>query len=549
MHVSLQESLQETVQEPQDILDLDGESVLVPSSPPAPHRKWLARPYVAYLLFALGFAVYLLPFMRFLSRSSVEGTLVYDAARIVHGQVFARDFFEVIGPGTFYWLALFFKIFGVTFVATRICLFVTSLGTLLSMYYLSRRVCERFQALVSTLLIAVYFSAIWPMVSHHTDSTFFALLSVVCVARWQDTRNRFLLVAAGALAAVTTCVLQPKGLLLLLAMLLWLWIERRRGSASLSAIGVLLAGYSGVAGAVLLYFWSRGALHDLISMNVVWPFHHYATVNAVPYASGLLKSWTHWRVSLHPWLLPLALACITSYLFVAALPVLVIALGIPHGKDNLRPEILLLWFCGWALWLSEIHRRDLGHLVVGSPLLMILAIHFLAEYRGKIAELSLQVLAISAGALATANLFLVLSATSVPTRVGPVATFKTDPVLAFLGAHTAPGEEIFAYPYCPMYYFLSGTMNPTRYSLLIYNYNTPSQFQRAIRTLDRRKVRYVVWDTSFASKVTANNFFSASAFRPSAGFPMEVYLQSHYRLVKDVNGVRIMERKVINDAH
>ena len=46
-----------------------------------------------------------------------EGLLVSGAVRIVHGQVFARDFFEVVGPGTFYWLALFFKLFGVTFVA------------------------------------------------------------------------------------------------------------------------------------------------------------------------------------------------------------------------------------------------------------------------------------------------------------------------------------------------------------------------------------------------------------------------------------------------
>lgn len=541
MHVSLQE----TVQESPDVSQLDGESVAVLPPLAATHRKWLARPYVPYLVFALCSAVYLLPFMRFLSSGAVEGTLVYDAVRIVHGQVFARDFFEVIGPGSFYWLALFFKIFGITFVTTRICMFVTSLGTLLSMYYLSRRVCERFRILAPILLIAVYFSAIWPMVSHHTDSTFFGLLSVVYLARWQDTRNRFLLVAAGALAAVTSCVLQPKGMLLLVAMLLWLWIERRRRSASLSEIGVLLTGYCGLAGIVFLYFWSQGSLYDLISMNLVWPVRHYAGVNTVPYASGLLKSWTHWEVSVHRWLLPLAIASITSYLFVAALPALVLAIGIPHGKDNLRPEILLLWFCGWALWLSEIHRKDIGHLVVGSPLLIVLAIHFLAKYRGKIAELSLQVLAISAGAMATANLFFVLSAISVPTRVGPVAMFKPDPVVAFLNAHTAPGEEIFVYPYSPIYYFLSGTTNPTRYSLLIYNYNTPSQFQRAIRRLDREKVRLVVWDASFKSGAGASFFAKAASVGPLL---MEPYIESHYRLIKNLNGVHIMERKGADDA-
>jgi hypothetical protein len=73
--------------------------------------------------------LYLLPFTRLLRQGTDEGQLVYGAVRVAHGQVFARDFFEVVAPGTFYWLALFFKLFAVTFVAARMCLFLTSLGT------------------------------------------------------------------------------------------------------------------------------------------------------------------------------------------------------------------------------------------------------------------------------------------------------------------------------------------------------------------------------------------------------------------------------------
>jgi hypothetical protein len=180
-------------------------------------------------------------------------------------------------------------------------------------------------------------------------------------------------------------------------------------------------------------------------------------------------------------------------------------------------------------------------------LLIILCVHFLAEYRGKTADLVLQLLAISAGALATVNLFIALSAHSVPTRVGSVGMFKPDPVLTFLNNHVAPGTEIFSYPYCPMYYFLSDTTNPTRYSLLIYNYNTPSQFQEVIRVLDQHKVKYVLWDASFQSKA-ATALFSAAMYRPAAGFIMEPYLESHYRVVQDFNGMRIMERKADDHA-
>jgi 4-amino-4-deoxy-L-arabinose transferase-like glycosyltransferase len=189
-----------------------------------------ARQYIPYLIFTLCASLYFLPFMRLLLQAPPEGLLVYGAVRIVHGQVFARDFFEVVGPGTFYWLALFFKLFGVTFVAARICLFVTSLGTGLAMYFLSRRICGQYQILPCILLAGTYFGTLWPTISHHVDSNCFALLSVACMTVWQDRRKGGLLFAAGALAGATTCFLQQKGLLLLLALLVWLWMQRRRRS-------------------------------------------------------------------------------------------------------------------------------------------------------------------------------------------------------------------------------------------------------------------------------------------------------------------------------
>ena len=526
----------------------DRETSVAPASIHAPANTPFARSYIPYFFFALCVAIYLLPFMRLIFIGSDEGTLVEGAVRILHGQVFARDFFEVIGPGTFYLLAGFFKLFGATFLADRTWLFVTSMGTLLSMYFLSRRVCGKYQFLPPVLLISLYFTSLWPMVNHHVDSNFFGLLSVVCMVLWQDTRRNILLITAGAGAAVTTCILQPKGMLLLVAFLAWLWIRHRRRSASLPALGIVLAGYSSVIVVVLLYFWSQGALRDLIYMNFVWPSQHYETVNAVPYARGIFQFWIHWAVPIHGvrWLILLGVVLILPFLFVAALPALVPLLGIPRGKENLRPEILLYWFCGWALWLSEFHRRDIAHLTSGSPLLIILCVYFLGEYRGKITELALQLLTISACALAVVNLFIVLAAYSIPTRVGTVAMFKPNPALPFLDSHVAPGSEIFVYPNDPMYYFLSGTTNPTRYSLLMYNYNTPSQFQEVIRTLDQHKVRYVLWDTNFQKK--ASPYFSAAMYRPVGGFILEPYLESHYRVVQDVDGVRIMERKADDHA-
>src|ERR1700722_15624367 len=199
-----------------------------------------ARHRLAYLIFIVCASLYLLPFLRImLAPQADEGILIAGAVRVAHGQLFARHFFEIMGPGTFYWLAAFFKLFGVTFLATRICLFVTSLGSGVLIYFLSRGLCTRFQLLPCILVVATYFGLLWPTISHHVDSNFFALLSFSCVLIWQKRRNPILLPLAGALAAVTTCILQPKGILLFFATLAWLAIQRWRRQAAVSALGMV----------------------------------------------------------------------------------------------------------------------------------------------------------------------------------------------------------------------------------------------------------------------------------------------------------------------
>ena len=530
-------------------LEVTAEPAVSNPPPHSPLAKAKKREYIPYLIFALCASLYFLPFMRILLGNGDEGLLVYGAVRIAHGQVFARDFFEVVGPGTFYWLALFFKLFGITFVATRICLFVTSLGTALAMYFMSRRICKQYQVLPSILLAGTYFGSSWPAISHHVDSNCFALLAVACMIVWQDKRKGVLLSAAGALAGATTCCFQPKGILLLFALLLWLWMQHRRQSASLSWLWAVAGGYVSVVALMLVYFWSRHALWDLFYVNVLWPSQHYSAVNVVPYAQGIVHYyWDHYVIAKagFRWTIVTASVLIVPFLFVAALPAMLPALAARSIRNNIRPEIVLLWLCGFALWFSEFHRKDICHLVFGSPLLMILCIYYLQQYRAKVADLVLQILAITATCLACFNFFLALSARPVATRVGSVALLKSDPVLTLLQSKAAPGEEIFAYPYCAMYYFLSATVNPTRYAAIMYDFNTPSQFKEVVTVLDQRRVRYVVWNNGFLDKYAKTLFPGMRKLRDDE-LIIEPYLESHYKVVWADTETQLMERK--DEAH
>jgi 4-amino-4-deoxy-L-arabinose transferase-like glycosyltransferase len=509
----------------------------------------------SYIVFAICGLLYLLPFMRLIALASDEGTVLYDAVRIVHGQVFARDFFEIMGPGSFYWLATFYKLFGVTFVAARMCLFISSFGSALLLYFLSRRICGRYQSLSCIVLVSTCFGGMWPGNNYHVDGTFFALLSVACLVLWLDMRRRVLLISAGVLAGLSTCCLQTKGTLLLLAMLLWLWVQRRKGAASISAFGLLTVGYLGVAGAVLAYFWSQGALRSVFYANVIWPFQHYSNVNAVCYGQGiviwnwdryiLMKDAFSWPFNLVAY--GVAALLVAPLFFVAALPALVplsALLAIRAGRvkwRTLTPEIVLYLLCGFALWISEIHRMDIGHLAFGAPLLIILCIYLLDEIQSKYSDNVLKLIAISTVWLAGFNFIGVLTAHSVTTRVGSVAVFRDSPALSFLNTHVAANDEIYVYPYAPSYYFLSATTNPTPYSLLLYNYNTSSEFQEVIGILDRRRVKYVIWDTPILA-YTAVSFPGAQPKSPK-DLIMEPYLESHYKMVSEDHGIRVMERK------
>jgi hypothetical protein len=501
------------------------------------HKK-----YLPYILFTLCVGLYLVPFMRLLIQAPDEGALVYGAVRVAQGQVFARDFFEIVGPGTFYWVALFFKIFGVTFAAAHLCLFVTSLGTSLAIYILSRRVCGRYDALPAVFCASIAFGVLWPAISHHLDSNFFALLAVMCAVGWLDKPTVLRLFGAGMFAGVTACFHLPKGLFLFAALLVWLWIQSRRQQIAKSSLAWLGGGFGGVVGIVLIYFGSQHALWDLYYANYLFPSTHYSDVNTVPYARGLFQE--SWRGSITKglwWTVLPASVIWFPFLLTAALPVVLPVAGWLDRRSFAKPEITLYWLGGIAIWLGEIHRPDLTHLVFGSPLLIILCIFYFEQSRSKLADIALQIILICSVSLALFNFVVVITAHSMETRVGTVKIFGEDKLLAVLNEKTKIDDEIFVYPSDPRYYFLTKTRNPIRYGGLLYNYNDIEVFKETVRILEREKIKYVVWDTEFFDRTLKVIFPSAKPIDPS-GEVVEPYLRSHYRVVWEDSGVELLER-------
>ena len=501
-----------------------------------------------YVALAVGSALFLWPFLRVLWRVGDEGVLVYGAVRVFDGEVPSRDFFEVIGPGSFYWLALFFKLFGISWGTTRLALGVTAVATTLVLYWLTRRM-NSGHGVIPVAILLVLGVPLWPAISHHLDSNLFALLSFGAILIWQETGRRAALCVSGILGGLTTCFMQQKGLVLAGSYLLVLWILRRDKSDFTRAVGYLLTGYAAVVFPVIVAFALVGAGGDLLYANVVWPLSRYHTVNSLPYAYALwemmVPNWTALlRVVSPPWAASLICALLVMpFVLVMLLPVALGVLALWRRHESVTSETWPYWIVGFALWVSEIHRKDIQHLIWGSPVLMLLCIHLWQKRSDVISRVLSRVVVLGTVLLALLYLTIANAAqTRVETRRGPVYTFKKDDALAFLNANTEIGEEIFVYPYYSMYYFLSGTRNATRFSFLIYQINTEAQFEEAVRDIEKKEVRYVLWDTLAAGE-NLKYWFPSYHQPPEQELVVEPYLKERYEQIGYGNDFRILRRR------
>ena len=101
-------------------------------------------------------------------------------------------------------------------------------------------------------------------------------------------------------------------------------------------------------------------------------------------------------------------------------------------------------------------------------------------------------------------------------------------MLQYIQAHVPPGEKIFVYPSQPLFYYLTGTVNPTAHDFLQIGLFSPDQFQGVIHQLELDQTKVVLMDP-----FTSDRFlFFFPATPPSvlaAPDPVADYIQSHYR--------------------
>jgi hypothetical protein len=509
-----------------------------------------------YILVALAVAAYLYLFVRVQWRIGDEGDMVNGALAVTEGRIPYRDFYDLRGPLCFYWLGLFFKLFGATWWVARIHLLLTGVASSVFVYHLTRRVIRGGAALLPCAYVTVLSIPLWAAPHHHWDSNLFALAAVTAFAHWLEHRARWTLALAGCLAGLTSCFIYQKGGLLLIAFLPLVVLSHvgcRKDRGVLASLATVLAGYGVVGLGMAAWFIHLGALDDVLKATIVTPMNTYADANRLPYAYHLTATaFSMLRPDLYSRTVTVtnAIVSVLPFLLIAALPFLVIAIVVVRILGGAagtvwRPQIVAYCTIGFALWFSEFHRRDIMHLIYGCPVLLIALWSMWHSFeRPRVVRTIVPVMAAIPLLVLATNLAVHASAADVRilTRRGEILEHHDDAALRFLLSNeVAPGDYVLVYPYYSQYYFLANVRNPTRFGEMLYGPGSETYFREAVASVEAKHVKYVLWDTVVAGD-KLKEWFPAYQEPARSDQIMERYLEQHYEQVALLNGFRLLKR-------
>ena len=526
------------------------------ATPEKSARDWA----VALLLFVFS-DLFLMPFLNFTILFPDEGIILQGAQRILDGQVLYRDFFSFYTPGSYYWTALRFKLLGTSFFAARVVLLFY--GGLISvcLYMLARRVCSRWVAALTAYLFLVIGLPSRFLVLHNWDSTVLTVLALYAAVWWAESSRWAWAFATGTLVSLTCLFEQSKGAGLVVGLGVgFLLIARFGGRPNLLRrpnLTVLYAGLAWPAVLTFVYFASQHGLYQMIE-DWLWPLEHYSLANRLPYGYISL-SFEGWETLYGSGsvLRTLFYMSLTSPFFVVpflpflALALLVLAVYRMRREDPpsaVNSYYVLVCACGLGLVLGTVAtgRPEADHLIyVAPPLLLVLSAFLSGQVLNSRLLREAQALLLVfflVSFTAFGMVFLLsgpLSAKQfLATRRGRIKLPCCDTVIPYMERHIPRGEEIFVYPYQPLYYFLTATSSPTKFDYLQLGLHSEDQIGEALAQLAAHPPRMMVWAPAF-NTITIPGVWPATPQKVLSQDVIRDYILARYRPCRTLSSEKV----------
>ena len=487
---------------------------------------------------ALGAGILALPFLASVSMLD-EGTIVHIADRLASGEVLYRDVATGVMPGSYYFHALLFLVFGRSLLVGRLFMILLFALASAGVFLLSRGVTGRTTALAA----AVSFSALsvyhWRFPGYSPLAICLVFLALAAARAFLDTRRRKWLLLTGLGLGATLLVKQNYGALASLGVAFGLAAGApniRRGLRDVAITAVtaampvaLTAGLFATAGAAAEFWYFTVGVPLQIPSTVftrAWPplFGEPDArllrdiVYYLPFEELALelREWLH----AHIWF-SMAIIRVTYYLP----PLFLLAVGLAWLRRRRR------WARDSDLRPDEARELATGALYLGTSVFLILGVFPRVDTHHLLMVLAPSFVLgawfagpkprpfIRRGAVLLASALLILSVLS---QIAAIADVHPEQVrdafldhprariwaerwqvaeiqrkLGQIEERVAEGEPIFVAPAAPMYYFLANRPNPTGYPLIL-----PGALDEedVVRTLELSPVRYaLISDIAFES--------------------------------------------------
>ncbi len=502
--------------------------------------------YVAVVLFCVSF-LYLCIFRRATWVDLDEGILLQGAQRILDGQVLYRDFFSFFTPGSYYLLALIFRVFGDSYLVAHTWIAVIGAAFSPITYLLSRRACGRQTSLLVTALVATTAVPMRFIVLHNWDSTLWACLALYCAVRLLETAGTGWAFMAASFTSLTGMFEQSKGAGLLAGLglgFLIIALHRQRNIFTRRNVLSIALGLAWPVLIVVFYFGAQHALREMLA-SWFWPLHHYSAANHVPYGFGNLPEETEYKLFHEGSLFrQLVVRLVFSpRTWIPYLPLFGVALLIRLVVPRWRRISLGSEWAYYVLICSVIVgllptviavRADYIHFLFLQPIFLLLLAWALdgknirSPFTARLAPalgfcLCLSLFAMGAQALT----FQGTSKVRVESRRGTLFMAKKDMVIDFVQSHIDPGERVLFYPYMATYYYLTDTYSPTRFEFNQPGMHSPEQVQEMLREFSAHPTKFVLYEPAFPDHI--HDAWPNTPASALARDPMADYIAKEYR--------------------
>jgi len=432
-----------------------------------------------------------------------EGLFLYEAKRVLQGDVMYRDFFDIRTPAWFYLFAGLYALLGVSMETARFGMAIVH-GLIGGLTYLACRFAG-VRVSIAILAALTHLTLGYPtctIATPHWLSTLVILIQLLIILRTPSaTAKRALL--WGALAGVLILVQHQMGVIMAVgvgAVLIFDHMASAKGAFSTSLLrqaAVYTAGLLLVAGPVMLAFVAIAGFDDVFRALVEYPLVNYRRIH-----EGIA-----WGVYA-PRLVPLGL--IVKCLPLVLPPAFLVALRrwrMEADRQQMRPLVVTLILSMAALG-SVVYHKDQLHFAYVAPLwfsltaqLLEALLQYLEERLGGVRitiGVAALLLMIGCGWQLLQNLRSRQRIFRVPvqTAFGRIDFYDEHDVERFHWLSELLRDrqvnEIFAYPTDAGIYLLTGTRNPTRYQVVLPRYTGDDQIAEIIANLEARRVPIVI---------------------------------------------------------